>query len=326
MSWWSDFWDDIGDAIRPPQGNSDENTDEAMRNLENLLPQFQEQYNQYTGNVNNLFANNPQLNLKKFIDALGGYSSQLSDIRKQTEAGVGKYLKQGEEYTTSMLDEIMSSTGDYLSGYKKLARSEMPGMDIYRDQIGSNLAGNVQLLKSMGGGSQNAIAQLLQGNQNQLAGLALEAGKYKTQSQKDLANAYLTSGTMRGNALNQAAGFQQNAAGIRTDLGQFSSGVVGQQAGITGQQAGMENTMFQNNEMIPWLQELMWNESQAQQFNPLDFASQLYGAQIGFYESESDEERQLRMANQQRFFDMFSQLFGNTEDLGELLPLLAGGA
>jgi len=323
MGWWSDMWDNFGDWIRPDSSNSDEQTDEAMQNLEGLAPKYEEEYQRYLKAVNNLFENNPELDLSQFMEQLSGFSSELSDIRGRTEKGVGRYLKQGEEYTASMLDEIMSSTGDYLSGYKKLARSEMPGMDIYRDQIGSNLAGNVQLLKSMGGGSQNAIAQLLQGNQNQLAGLALEAGKYKTQSQKNLADAYLTSGTTRGTALNQAAGFSQNAAGIRTNLGQFSSGIVGQQTGITGQQAGMENAMFQNNEMIPWMQELMWNESQAQQYNPLDFQAQLYGAQVGFYESESDEERQLRMANQQMFFDMFSQLFGSGEDL---IPLFTGGA
>jgi hypothetical protein len=296
------------------QQESDEQRDTAMHNLENLKPKYEEQYGQYKKQVEELLRNNPQLDLTSYMDMLGEISSGLSDIGRNTEVGVGRYLRQGQEYTDSMLDEIMSSTGDYLSGYKKLARSEMPGMDIYRDQITSGLSGNINMLKSMGGLSQNSLVSLLQGNQSQMANLSLEAGRYKTQMQQNLADAYLTSGTARGDALNKAAGFSQNAAGIRTNLGQFSAGIAGQQAGIAGQQANMQNTMFQNNEMARWMANLNWSITQAQSMNPLAFAADLYGSQVGFYEGESDEAREERRANQQAMMDLFTTYMNTGQD------------
>jgi len=283
---------------------ADQQRDEAMENLEGLGPQYEERYEYYIDLINDYLENNPEIDLTGFQDILAGLSEDLGRIRRDTERGVGRYLREGEEYTDAMLEEIETSTGDYLTGYKRLARDEMPGLNIYRDQITGNLSSNLQALKSFGGGSQNALVNLLQGNQNQLTSLALEAGRYKTQTQRDLANAYLTAGSARGEAQGRAAQFSQNAAGIRTNLGQFSAGVSGQQANITGQQASLENIMFQNNEMIPWMAGLNWAQAQAQSFDPLAFYGDLYGSQVGFYEGESDEARDERMANWQMFMDI----------------------
>ena len=319
------FWRWLANTFAPnasAQQEANQQADEAMQNLENLLPQYEEQYQRYLKEVNTLFENNPELDLSSFINILSDFSSELSGVRTGTERDVGRYLNQGREYTSSMLDEIMGSTGDYLTGYKKLARTEMPGTNVLRDQLFSNLSTGLQTLRSSGASSPNSLVQLLQGNQNQMAGLALEAGRYKTQSEKDLANAYLTYGTTRAGAYNTASQFSQNAANLRTGLGEFSAGILGQQSNIAGQQAAMTNQMFQSNEFTPWMTELNWNMSQAQAFNPLDFAANLYGSQVGFYEGESDEARQQRQANMQMFLDLITTYMGAG---GDLTSTMIGG-
>ena len=293
---------------------------EAMDDYEALGGRNEELYNDYITQIEESFANNPQLNLSSFQDILSGLNENLSDVSRRTRSGVGRYLSEGNEYTSSMLDEIMSSTGDYLTGYKRLARSEMPGVDIYRDQIGSSLANDIQTMKSVGGGSQNSLVQMLKGKNQNMANLALEAGKYKTGTQKDLANAYLTSGQTRGNALGQAANFAQNAAGITTNLGNFESNVLGQQANIANTGAQLTNLEFQNNEMIPWVMENEWNQNQATQFNPVQFLQELYANQIGYFDTEGDEQTEAMQGMMNSMMSLYqSQVNQATSVIGGLL-------
>ena len=303
---------------------------ENISNLLGLVDDYQSRYDESTGNIDNLFENNPTIDLSSFSNQLGKYSTQLgglssqlgslnnqlgsykgelsgyqkdlSGIRSGTESDVSKYLTKGEGYISSMLDEATQGADKYLKQYQKLANTEMPGMSVYRDQEQASLGSSLQQLKSMGGTSSGAIGALLGGSEQAKANLAIQAANYKSQSSRDLANAYLTSGNTKSGAYSTATGLTQNQAGIRQNLGQFSagivgqqsnltsqkanitgqqSGIIGQQAGITGQQASMAETEFQNNEMTPWLQELQWNETQAMASDPLAYQSQVYGSLAG---------------------------------------------
>lgn len=309
--------------------------------LEDLIPQYQEQYDSATANIDDLFANNPELDLSRFSNELLGISSNLSGfseelgkykggfsslsnklggIQGDTESGVKKYLSKGDEYISSMLDETNQGADKYLGQYKKLAQTEMPGMSIYRDQEQSNLGSSLQMLKSLGGTSSNAVASLLSGNQQAKAGMALQASNYKTQSQRDLAEAYMNAGTIKSGSLANAAGFTQGQAGIRQGLGEFSAGITGQQAGmigaqagLTGQQIGIEGDKagisaqganlrqneFAMNEYNPWLQELQWGQTQAQMFNPLDFAANVHGNLTGLNWSGAQGYMGMQMENKQ---------------------------
>jgi hypothetical protein len=197
-----------------------------------------------------------------------------------------------------MLDEVMKGSEGYLTGYKRLAREEMPGVGIYRDQIDSSTSEGLQSLRGMGSRSAGAVSQVLQGSQNNMADLALKASQYKTQSQKDLANAYMTYGQTRGNAYQNAAEANRGLANTKLGLGQFStSNVTSQQnmneglaavlANITNSQSGMTQSMFNYNEFSPWQAEANFWSNQA--VNPNQMALDWQGNIVEGEMSESEQ-------------------------------------
>lgn len=285
--------------------------------LEGLIPKYEEQYAKYLGGTEDLLANNPNLDLSKFSNQLGGFSDQLSkgsrqldSIRSDTEQGIKKYMSQGDERISSMLKESFSGADNYLKEAKGLASSDMPGLSIYQDQQGSNMANSIQQLKSLGGANSSSVAGVLAGNQNASANLALESARYKTQARQNLASSFLTAGQVKAGSLGQAASFAQNQAGLNQNLGQFSSGIVGQQANIlgqqasiTGQQSNIAQNEFLNNELNPWLQNLQWNQSQTNANNPLAYQSQVYGTLSGMGWSQQQggsAQQQQNAADQQQ--------------------------
>jgi hypothetical protein len=277
--------------------------------LESLIPTAQANSDAANKQIESLLANSPKIDLSSFSKNLGGLTGQLSSIksglgrlsgelsyvRQGTESDVSKYLTKGEGYISSMLDEATQGADKYLKQYQKLANTEMPGMSVYRDQEQASLGSSLQQLKSMGGTSSGAIGALLGGSEQAKANLAIQAANYKSQSSKDLANAYLTSGNTKSGAYSTATGLTQNQAGIRQNLGSFSSGIIGQQADISGQQAdivgqqsniigqqaSLAGTEFQINELNPYEQNLSWRQTQATMNDPLQLSANIYGSLTG---------------------------------------------
>jgi hypothetical protein len=239
---------------------------ENMANLTGLISEYQKKSTTANNSIESLLGNAPNLDLSK-------YSNQLEEIKGKTDSGVSKYLSQGDSYISSLLQESNLGSDNYLNEYKKLSQSEMPGLDIYKSQAGTNLASNIGTLKSMGGASSNSLASLMQGNQNNSLNIALQAGQYKTQSQKDLANAYMTSGQTKASSYGQATGLVQNQAGIQQSLGSFNTGVTEQQSNYATQEYGADSTNWQN--------QLQWRESQAQMYDPLSYQANVYGNAAG---------------------------------------------
>jgi hypothetical protein len=266
-----DFFNPFGNkqATTLAKGQTEEGQkryDENMAKLTGLITDYQKQSDTANTSIESLYGNTPDLNLSK-------YSGELGKTKSATESGVNKYLQQGDQYISSSLKESTGGADNYLNTYKNLSQSEMPGLDIYKSQAGTNLASNVSTLKSMGGASSNSLATLMQGNQNNSLNIALQAGQYKTNSQKDLANAYLTSGQTKSTAYSNAASQTQNQAGIKQSLGSYSAGVTDQQAGYATQEYGADSANWQN--------QLQWRQTQAQMYDPLSYASNVYGNAAG---------------------------------------------
>ena len=85
--------------------------------------------------------------------------------------------------------------------------------------------------------------------------------------------------------------------------------------------AGMESEMFRNNEMIPWMYEQQWQQSQAQQHDPLAFLERLYTDQIGYYDVEGDEQQARR---DQFFRDMIGWYNQQQESAGQVAAGILG--
>jgi hypothetical protein len=202
--------------------------------LEGLLNNYQSRYNKSTGNIDDLFNNAPKID--------------LSESKK--------YLSEGDEYISSMLDDS-----------KSLSRSEMPGMEIYKDQIGTNTANVLQQLRQSGGLNSGNLTSILQGNQSNNMNIALEAGNYKTQMRQNLIGNY-----------GQAAGMKQNQSSISS---------------------GISNTEYSMNEMMPWQSKMDWEQKQATAFDPLNFVRDLYGSQIGMSRSDEQSAMMSEAANKQ---------------------------
>ena len=231
---------------------------ENVAKLTGLISDYQKQSDTANSSIESLYGNSPDLDLS-------AYSKGLQSVN----SGISKYLSQGDQYISSALKESTSGADDYLNTYKKLSQSEMPGLDIYKSQAGTNLASNVGTLKSMGGASSSSLATLMQGNQNNSLNIALQAGQYKTNSQKDLANAYLTSGQTKSTAYNQAVGQTQNQAAVK----QSQAGILGQQSGLAAQEYGADQLNWQN--------QLQWRQTQAQMYDPLQYQANVYGSAAG---------------------------------------------
>jgi len=341
MSWLSDFWQEndqyfgtalinpIYAAIQQYNDYQDVGTEEAIDEGQGIVDQAQGDYQDAVRNVLNLLQNHPEIDLTPYINQLTNIGTglqestaasigELQDIRGETEAGVGRYLSRSESQISSMLDEIMKGSEGYLTGYKRLARQEMPGVGIYRDQIGAGTSEGLQALRSMGSRSSGAIGQVLQGSQNNLADLALQASQYKTQSQRDLANAYMTYGQTRGNAYQNAASANQGLANTRLGLGQFSTGNVAAQqnmneglanvlTNITNSQSGMTESMFNYNEFAPWQAGVNFWSGQAN--NPAEMALDWQGNLV---EREMAESAEGSITNSDliSLFGSISELFG----------------
>jgi hypothetical protein len=287
----------------------DQGTDQAINEGTEIVDQAQEDYQLAIKNVLGLLENHPEIDLTPYINQLSNIGQglqessaanigELKDIRKDTEAGVGRYLNRSEGQISSMLDEVMKGSEGYLTGYKRLANQEMPGVGIYRDQITSSASEGLQSLRGMGSRSAGAVGQVLQGSQNNLTDLALKASQYKTQSQKDLANAYMTYGQTRGNAYQNAASANQGLANTRLGLGQFSTsnvsaqqnmneGLAGVLANIANAQSGMTQSQFNYNEFAPWQAGVNFWSNQA--VNPNQMALDWQGNLVEAEMSESNQ-------------------------------------
>lgn len=317
MSWLTDIFGDNNTpgnfGIPILQWNQMQNrpTESLIEQGTELTEQQRAEYQDAIQRMLSLIENHPEIDLTPYINQLtdlgaglrtgaAGAISDLQDIRERTESGVGRYLGRSEDYIGSMLDEIKSGSEGFLKGYKKLAREEMPGMDIYRDQITAGTSEALQSLRSMGGVNPNAISSVLKGNQTNMANLALQAAQYKTQSQKDLANAYMTYGKTRGGAYESAASQTQGLANARLGLGQFSTGNVAQQYGITegmtnaltniiNAGAGLTGTEFGYNELMPWQTGVNFFQNQATQNNPYETGLNWLGNLIERSQAQADQ-------------------------------------
>jgi hypothetical protein len=226
----------------------------------------------------NLLNSSPKIDLSK-------YSNELTDLYSGTSSNVNKYLTKGDEYIASMLSETNKGANNYLSEYKDLARSEMPGMQIYRDQAGTSLANSISQLKSMGGATSSNITDLLQENQENQMNLALESGKYKTTAQKDLANAFMTAAQAKANAYNTAASNAEQNAGIQLNLGKFGTD-------ITTAKGEYANREYEYNELQPYQNKLSYSINKENKTDPYQAYLDYYGSLIGMYNAEKQGQMQ----------------------------------
>ena len=304
----------------------------------NMVEQFeklQAEYAKYTGATEGMFGKSPQIDLSSFMDSIGGYQQNMMDSAQGYASGVmgaynkassnvGRYQSDMTGQSKSMLDEYLKSAGqvegysqkglkgalgsfdEYLGGYKSMASADMPGMDVYRGQIGANTATSIDRLKSMGGGSSSNIASILNNQADQMRGLAVESSQYKAQRKQDLANAYMTHGQATQGAYNSAIGSTgmaanmrgagrqgmintaQTNAGLSMGLGEMGIGanrsaydIIGNaysnSANMQNMMAGMEQSQFQFNEYNPYMTEMMWNQQQAMSNNPFQSGMHMYG-------------------------------------------------
>jgi len=275
--------------------------DKLFQPLYDLLPQYEQRYNDSTAKINDLFSNAPNLDLSQFSKSLSGLSgdltqlgkntsSDLNNIRNKTTTGVNKYLGTTNDYIRSMLSESTTGADKYLQGYKDLARNNMPGLDIYNEQNQSNTASSIQQLKNLGVDSPAALVSILNNNNNTGANIALQAAQYKVNAKQNLNDAFLRSGQEKAGAYSTAAGLTQQNANLEQNLGQFNAGVseanagmqsdiLGQKTNIVGAQAGFAKDQY-NASLNDWLQNLSWEETKAMANDPLSFATDFYSNKI----------------------------------------------
>ncbi|MBN1683753.1 hypothetical protein JW865_09410 [Candidatus Bathyarchaeota archaeon] len=274
---------------------SSEQYSSGMAELKNISENYANRYDWNMKDVGNLLANTPNIDLSKFSGDLTDISSQFGDVinnlsrsSNATTSGVNKYMGQGNERISSMVDEAFSGANDYLKQTKSLANSNLPGLNILQDQQGSNLASSIQQLKSLGGGNSGNISSLLVGDQANRSNLALESARYKTQAKQNLAGATLNASGVKAGALQNAANYSAGQAGMALNTGAYQQGIMEQQAGLLGKQANITNiksqmaqTEFNQNELLPWMQNLQWSQNQALSNDPLALRSDVAGSMIG---------------------------------------------
>ena len=116
----------------------EDQSEEYLQEGEDLIQDYRDREQEYLDRIEQGFEDAPTIDL-------GEFDLGLQDIQDRTERGVGRYLSEGEERIQNMLDEINQGSQEYLDRYKTLSRTEMPGLDIFRDRAGSELAGGIQI-------------------------------------------------------------------------------------------------------------------------------------------------------------------------------------
>jgi hypothetical protein len=326
-----------------------------LNQMTDIYEGMQGDYNRYRFALENpqgLLANPPQINLDPYIGRMDMFTKMLmSDVGRYQDL-FGGYRDLANQYSGSMLDEYLRSAGQiedisqtsleealgsyqsYLQGYKNLARSDIPGMDILRGGIGAQTAQNIGRLKDIGGMSAGSFTNLLTNQNDQMRQLAVQSGMYRAQRQQDLANAYGQYGNMtqgaygnRLNALASAAGLRgagyTGAANIQQGLGLGSTiaeagvtqNAINSAANIQGMGAGLTGQQFQYNQFLPWQTAVNYYSGAAQQTLPYEAGLNLYGNLFG-----------LELAQRQQMMNLPSQIMGYVQGQGsQLLNLFALG-
>lgn len=328
---------------------------------ESVLGGMGDAYSRYTANAEGFLANSPKVDLsvhggqvwgliKKSLrdDKLAGQNINKSYNDAVNAVGAG--VNQANAYSGSLLDQYLGAAGQveglgqeafegavgdyntalnervsgydqYLGGYQKLARQDMPGMDVYRDQVNSGTANSVSQLRNMGAGSGSSIATLLSGQQQNLQNLAAQSAQYKAQRQQDLAEAQRVRGEGVGGAYDTRAGNIAGATGqqisnigqasnmraagygtgidtafgganMRMELGQFgadaassrygvNNAATAQLSGLVDQGAGLNKYQYEMNSYNPWQANVEYNAGMAMNTMPYQSALDFYGDLIG---------------------------------------------
>ena len=209
--------------------------------------------------------------------SLGNIANQLSSqtdlynrgISSQANSLLDKYLQtsgQIEGLGQQAFDTSSQAYGSMLDTYKTLANSNMPGMDIYRGQIGAQTSSDIQRLKDMGANSSLAVSSLLSNKNDQLRNLALEAGNYKLNQKQNLAQAFSVYGQQMQGAYNN----------------QISN--IGQAAQLEG--AGRQSVIGANQSMFN---------------NTLNTSEALYNIEQGRYNIGANNVQQAANLNQMQY-------------------------
>jgi hypothetical protein len=172
----------------------------------------------------------------------GDYSSKIIDTLE----------KGGEESLSAKLKGI----GEYENVYGRLAaRTTLPGEDIMKAQLGSQRESAIQKVKEYGAGSPgglSAIANVYEGEQEQLRNLEVQKAQYLTENQKNYAKAMLTGGLERGGAISEkastmAGAYQTGAQLTGKGLGDLASMYTqGTQLKGYGEETGLETVLGAN--------------------------------------------------------------------------------
>ena len=321
------------------RGKYSDMLDAYITQMQDVLSRVQDEYAGYVSNTEDLLGNSPKIDLSPYMNQLGSYSKDiLSEAEKssvlmktlanRTTRGVNEYMSSADSMSDSMLDNYLNysrqadvsadkgldtaldSYGSYLDQYKSMARSDMPGMSLYKGQIGAQTASDIQQLKNMGGLSSSNMVSMMNNRQNQLRDLSLQSMNYKANRQQALADATANYGNMSqsaystniankataanlaGTGYNQAIQNKMANAGLTLNLGQYNTDVYNQSysnmsnalnsaSGMTQAQAGLADTQYQYNNLNPYNNALNWNMSQAQANNANQMAMQLYGDLAG---------------------------------------------
>jgi hypothetical protein len=258
--------------------------------------------------------NSPQIDLSQYINDINRYAGLLMKESSGYADLYQGYRDIANEYSGSMLDEYLGSASEiedvsktaldkslgsydkYLSANRKLAQGDMPGLDVYRGQIGNQSAQSIDRLKDVGGLSAGSFSNVLSGQNDQLRQLAVQSGQYRAQRQEQMANAYATYGNMTGQAYGQrvsglatAAGLRgagySGAAGIQQGLGMGATNAeVGMRqnaitgaANLTGAGAGLAQSQFNFNEFMPYQNRVDYYTNQVNQTNPYLAGMSMYG-------------------------------------------------
>lgn len=328
---------------------------------ERVLGGMSADYSRYTANAEGFLANSPKVDLSVHGGQVGGLIKKslrddklagLNINKSYNDAvnAVGAGVNQANAYSGSLLDQYLGAAGQveglgqeafegavgdyntalnervsgydqYLGGYQKLARQDMPGMDVYRDQINSGTANSVSQLRNMGAGSGSSIATLLSGQQQNLQNLAAQSAQYKAQRQQDLAEAQRVRGEGVGGAYDTRAGNIAGATGqqisnigqasnmraagygtgidtafgganMRMELGQFgadaassrygvNNAATAQLSGLVDQGAGLNKYQYEMNSYNPWQANVEYNTGMAENTMPYQSALDFYGDLIG---------------------------------------------
>jgi len=277
MSWLSNLMDNISpDAIRNLLDNIMDpisGSDEFDRG-EEFLTGMQSEYTSAKAKMDELFKNAPQIDLSSYMKDLGGYEQSLVDSALRSAGDVEGFSQKG-------LDSALKNYQSSLSMYKNLAREGMPGMDVYKGQIGSQTSQGIQQLKDIGGLTSSGVLGLLGNQSEQQRNLAIQSSMYRSQRQDMLAQAYANTGQLEQGAYANRANASAVASGLRSNA---YSGA----AGIAGMRSGMAQSEFQFNQLLPWQTQANYYSNQVSQNNPYMAGMGWYGQQ-GAYEGARGE-------------------------------------